>query len=38
MQCCSLGEDVADFRFELGVEHRATVTELVLICFRKLNS
>jgi hypothetical protein len=28
-QCCSLGEDVADFRFELAVERRATALELV---------
>jgi hypothetical protein len=35
-QCRSLGEVVADFRFELGVEYRATVVELVGL--RKMNS
>ena len=35
---CGLGEDVADLRFELGVESSAAVTELLLVVFRMLNS
>jgi hypothetical protein len=28
-QCCRICEDITDFRFELGVERRTTVVELV---------
>ena len=28
-QCCSLGVDITDVRFEMGVEHHTTVVELV---------
>jgi hypothetical protein len=33
-QCCSFGEDVVSFRFELGGSHR----EVILICLRKLKA
>ena len=33
-----LDEDVADLRFELGVEISAAEMEQVLVCLRKLNS
>ena len=37
-QGCGLGEDVANLRFELGVESSAAETELVLVVLRMLNS
>ena len=37
-ECCRLGDDVADFRFELGVEHRAAKMKHVVVCVRKRNS
>ena len=37
-QCSSLDEDVAEFRFELGVERGAVKTKHVVVCLRKLNS
>jgi len=33
-----LGKDVANLRFELGLESRAAETEQVLVMLRKLNS
>ena len=35
---CGLGEDVANLRFELGVERSAAERELVLVVLRMLNS
>ena len=35
---CALGEDVANLRFELGVESSAAETERVLVVLRMLNS
>jgi len=35
---CGLGEDVANLRFELGVESSAAETELVLVVLHMLNS
>ena len=32
-QGCGLGEDVADLRFELGVESSAVETELVVVMY-----
>ncbi len=36
--CCSIGEDVANIRFELGVESSAAEMERVLVMLSKLNS
>ena len=37
-ECCSLGEDVANLRLEVGGERRAAVVELATVGLRKLNS
>jgi hypothetical protein len=37
-KCWGFDEDVADFRFDLGIEYGATVVEVILICLYKLNS
>jgi hypothetical protein len=32
--CCSLGDDVVEFTFQLGVERRAAKMKHVLLCLR----
>ena len=32
--CCSLGDDVVEFRFQLGVERRAAKMKHVVVCLR----
>ena len=34
---CNLGEDVTDFRFELGVENSVSEIEHVLVCLSYLS-